>query len=67
MRPDHETIRSSLPASYTMTNYSDLAWSKCDGSATPWDCSGLAVVSRLPIFGGNTVLNPPFDILYRIA
>jgi len=49
MRPDHETIRSLLPSSYTMTNYSDLAWSKCDGSATPWDCSGLAVVTRLPI------------------
>jgi len=56
MRPDHNTIKSLLPANWTqggttgtwhMTTVGDLA-SSCDGTIGPDGCSGLAIVSRFP-------------------
>jgi len=47
MRPDHDTIKKSLGPEYHMTEYDDLA-SSCDGSALPWGCSGLAIISKFP-------------------
>ena len=44
MRPDHETIKSSLGPEFYMTEYDDL--NKCQGTIWPWGCSGLAIISR---------------------
>jgi len=52
MRPDHQTVRQALGPDYTMTEYDDLT-TNCDGSATPWGCSGLAIISRFPILHKN--------------
>jgi len=50
MRPDHATIKESVEAKgLHITEYGDLTSSGCDGSIGPWDCSGLAIVSRFPI------------------
>jgi len=49
MRPDHETIRASLPEDRVMTRVGDLAPALCDGRVLPTSCSGLAIVSRFPI------------------
>ena len=60
MRPDHETIRASLPEvpsrrikthlfmlqDRVMTRVGDLAPALCDGRVLPTSCSGLAIVSR---------------------
>ena len=66
MRPDHETIRSHLPAGYWMSGevrglhcwslivlspeVGDLAPSDiCDGRVAPTFCSGLALITNLPV------------------
>ena len=49
MRPDHETIRSKIPAGYHMTEVGELALPTCDGRVGPEFCSGLAVISRFPL------------------
>ena len=51
MRPDHATIESLIQnTGFTITNVGDLAPSSiCDGRAAPTFCSGLALVTRLPI------------------
>jgi len=49
MRPDHETIRASLPKDRVMTRVGDLAPALCDGRILPTSCSGLAIISRFPI------------------
>merc|ERR1711874_404564 len=51
MRPDHETIKSSLGPELYMTEYDDL--NKCQGTIWPWGCSGLAIISRFPILERN--------------
>ena len=39
-----------MPEGYHITDYSDLEYGRCDGRVLPTGCSGLAIVSRLPIF-----------------
>merc|ERR1712088_163182 len=51
MRPDHETIKSSLGPELYMTESDDL--NKCQGTIWPWGCSGLAIISRFPILEKN--------------
>ena len=38
-----------MPEGYHITEYSDLTLGRCDGRVTPSACSGLTIVSRLPI------------------
>ena len=47
---DYEIIRGGMPEGYHITEYSDLEHGRCDGRVLPTGCSGLAIVSRLPIF-----------------
>ena len=48
LRSDHQIIKSWLPAGFFMTEIADFSLPSCDGIISPWDCSGLAIVSRFP-------------------
>ena len=50
MRPDHEVVRAGgAAAGYSVTAVGELAPDICDGRVLPSFCSGLAVLSRLPV------------------
>ena len=50
MRPDHSTIESLLNGTgFRMTYVGDLASPICDGRIAPTYCSGLALITKLPI------------------
>jgi hypothetical protein len=46
MQADHDHIASRVPPGFSMTGFRELSLSTCDGRASPYFCSGLAVVSR---------------------
>ena len=48
LRSDHQIIKSWLPSGLFMTEIADFSLPSCDGFISPWDCSGLAIVSRYP-------------------
>jgi len=48
MRPDHNNIRSRIPADWFMTTVGDMSNGLCDGKIAPDGCSGLAIVSKFP-------------------
>jgi len=48
LKSDHQIIKSWIPEGFSMTEYGDFSLPSCDGILSPWDCSGLAIVSRFP-------------------
>jgi len=48
LRSDHQIIKSWLPSEFFMTEIADFSLPSCDGFISPWDCSGLAIISRYP-------------------
>jgi len=48
MRPDHATVKATIPQGYHMSNYGDFNLGTCDGRIFPAFCAGLAIVSRFP-------------------
>jgi len=48
MRPDHNNIRSRIPADWFMTTAGEMSNGWCDGEVAPDGCSGLAIVSKFP-------------------
>ena len=58
LRSDHEIIQSWLPPGFYMTEVGDFSLPSCDGLLSPWDCSGLAIISRFPFIETEFI---PFD------
>lgn len=58
LRSDHQIIQSWLPPELVMTEIGDFSLPSCDGIISPWDCSGLTIISRFPFLDTEFI---PFD------
>jgi len=58
LKSDHLIIKSWLPPGYFMTEVGEFSLPSCDGVISPWDCSGLAIISRFSLLQTKFI---PFD------